>query len=71
MKKFKRNSGLYTRGQKGQLILNYINRCVGYIYFNKLCNSVIHRYVSCYQSFNSKFLQWVYKKVFNTDYLSS
>lgn len=58
---FERNCGLYIRGQKGQLILNYINRFVGYIYLNELCNLAIHRYALCYQSFNLKFLQWIYK----------
>lgn len=66
---FERNYGLYTRGQKGQLTLNYINRCAGYIYLNELCNSAIHGYAPCYQSFNPEFLQWVYKNIFKVEEL--
>ena len=64
---FERNCGLYTRGQRGQLTLNYINRCAGYIYLNELCNPAIHGYAPCYQSFNPEFLQWVYKNIFKVD----
>lgn len=64
---FERNYGLYTRGQKGQLTLNYINRCAGYIYLNYLCNPAKHGYAPCYQSFNPEFLQWVYKNIFKVD----